>query len=90
MPLKNLKVIRLLFQRFILIILPWLLLLRRATNGHLQKNAGARQINPSPNQLRLNDLKVAGMEPAGNVKWCLWSGIMTFRLSGLENTNVGS
>lgn len=89
MPLKNLKVIRLLFQRFILIILPWL-----ACSCHqwlaLQKNAGARQINPSPNQLRLNNLKVAGMEPAGNVKWCLWSGIMTFRLSGLENTNVGS
>lgn len=46
------------------------------------------QINPSPNQLRLSGFKVPGKEPAGNVKWYLWSGIMTFRLVGLENTNV--
>lgn len=48
------------------------------------------QINPLPNQLRLNNLKVPGTGPAGNLKWSLWSGIMTFRLVGLENTNVAS
>ena len=48
------------------------------------------QINPLPNLLRLSNLKVPGKKPAGNVKWYLWSGIMTFRLVGLENTNVAS
>lgn len=50
-------------------------------------------INPLPNQLRLSNLKVPEFqekEPAGNVKWYLWSEIMTFRLVGLENTNVAS
>lgn len=56
-------------------------------NGWLQKLQVLGQINPLPNQLHLSNLKVPGMEPAGNVKWYLWSGIMTF---GLENTNVGS
>ena len=59
-------------------------------NGWLQNLQVLRQINPLPNQLRLSNLKVPGMEPAGNVKWYLWSGIMTFRLAGLENTNVAS
>lgn len=59
-------------------------------NGWLQRLQVLGQINPLPNQLRFSNLKVPGKEPAGNVKWYLWSGIMTFRLVGLENTNVAS
>lgn len=59
-------------------------------NDWLQRLQVLEQINPLPNQLRLSNLKVPRKEPAGNVKWYLWSGIMTFRLVGLENTNVTS
>lgn len=60
-----------------------------AVDGWLRKLQVLVRLIPLPNELRLNNLKVPGMEPAGNMKWYLWSGIMTFRLSGLENTNVG-
>lgn len=51
---------------------------------------GAEQINPLPNQLHISSLSVSWKEPAGNAKWYLWPGIMTYRLAGLENTNITS
>lgn len=64
--------------------------LHRPGDGWLQKLQVLARINPLLNQLCLSNLKVPGMEPAGNVKWYLWSWIMTFRLAGLENTDVAS